>query len=179
MGDVGMGEVLRQRAWTDDELRAAGFRYYERKKQLVMVRELPASEAPVEMDLAVDKVIVPAGYLICYDPGQAIHAALADYDAWPVEPGIFASTYRAWDEPDWAPNETERRLIELGCRPYYKASGVWAKRLNEPMAVQSRESPEPVLVERGAWVAVGSEGEPWPIANEAFRERYLLPESGE
>jgi hypothetical protein len=175
-GGDGMDEVLRQRTWTDDELRAAGFCYYERKKQLVMVRELPASEAPVEMDLGVDRVVVPAGYLICYDPRQGALSSLGDYDAWPVEPGIFAATYRAWDEPGWEPNEAERHLMQLGCRPFYKASGVWAQRLTAPMLVQSLESPEPVLVEPGTWVAVGPAGEPWPIADETFRERYFLPE---
>src|SRR5690242_19614556 len=102
MGDAGdIGPVLRQRAWTDDELRAAGFRYYERKKQLVMARELPASEAPVELNLGVDMVVATAGYLLCYDPRQGARASLAEYDAWPVEPDIFAATYRPWDEPGW------------------------------------------------------------------------------
>ena len=35
----------------------------------------------------------------------------------------------------------------------------------------------PARVEPGTWVAVGPEGEPWPIVDETFRERYILPET--
>jgi hypothetical protein len=39
-------EVIRQKNWTQDELRAMGYQYYERKKEVTMVRELPGIEAP-------------------------------------------------------------------------------------------------------------------------------------
>ena len=47
-------EVLRQRDWTEDELRAAGFAYLQpRSDWLVLARELPAAEAHYRLALAV------------------------------------------------------------------------------------------------------------------------------
>ena len=38
-------EILTQHHWTQDELRAAGFRFYRRKKTVILARELPEEEA--------------------------------------------------------------------------------------------------------------------------------------
>jgi hypothetical protein len=169
-----MDDVLRQREWTEDELRAAGFRLYQRKKQLVMARALTADEAPLTLQLGPDTVVATPGYMLCYNPAQGIRPTLADYDRWPVEPSIFAATYAPWDVPDWQPTAEEQHLLDLGCRPYYKWTGVWARRLAEPLRLQSRESAEPVTVPPSMWIAVGAEGEPWSISDATFRDRYLL-----
>ena len=37
--------VLTQREWTEDELVEAGYRYYKRRRRVVLARELPPEEA--------------------------------------------------------------------------------------------------------------------------------------
>jgi hypothetical protein len=92
-----------------------------------------------------------------------------------VRRDLFRQTYRQWDEPDWKPNAAENHLMENGCRPFYKAVGVWAKRLRKSAYVQSLESPEPVLVPPGRWLCIGTEGEPYNMNDGNFRTRYIVP----
>ena len=67
-------------------------------------------------------------------------------------------------------------MTEFGCLPYYKATGVWAIRLEEPRLIQSLESPRPVEVPPGRWLVIGSEGEPYHVNDRVFRQRYIVPE---
>src|SRR5574342_208748 len=142
-----MVNVIKQRKWTEPELRAEGFDHYERRKEVVMVRQLPESEAPKRIITASgDKLIAHAGDMVCYEPGDQVRPTLDDYDHWPVEPKIFRQTYRVWDEWDWHPSVSENHLMQMGCKPYYKIAEVWAKKLDQSTYLQSLEHERPELV---------------------------------
>ncbi len=167
-------QVIKKKKWSKEDLIAHGFQYHERKKQLVMARVLPPDEAPKTIVTAWDTLVAQAGYVICYDPGDVVWPALDDYNHWPCEPYIFRDTYRPWDEPDWKPSPTEAHLMSLGCKPCYKVTGVWAKKLTEETFVQSIESPRPVRVPPGVWIGIGIEGEPYAMSDRSFRSRYQM-----
>jgi hypothetical protein len=168
-----MVDKISQHPWSEAELLREGFEPYERKKELVMARQLSEFEAPKRIVTnGGEKLIAEAGYMICYRPGEIVRSGLDTYQQWPVEPEIFAETYRAWDEPLWTPTPAEKHLMELGCLPYYKAAGVWAKKLDEPVYVQSLEQNEPELVQTGRYVAIGAQGEPYSMSDESFARRY-------
>ncbi|GAB4571633.1 MAG: hypothetical protein Kow0077_08820 [Anaerolineae bacterium] len=172
MGEKQTGDVVRQRTWTEEELQAAGFAYYSRRKELVLARELPAAEAPKQVKTAWDTLVAEAGSMLIYRPDSPeARASLDDYDHWPVDKAIFEQSYAPWDD---ALPETPavRQLLAAGCRPYYKRAGCWARRLTAPTAVQSLESPEPVVHPSGAWLCIGVEGEPWVVSDAGFRARY-------
>ncbi|MCU0499542.1 MAG: hypothetical protein MUF87_19505 [Anaerolineae bacterium] len=172
-----MPMILKQRPWTEIELRAQGFAYYERKKQLVLAGRLPSTRAPLPILYDFETVYAQAGDVICFTPTEQIRKSIMDYTHWSVKPDIFRETYRIWDAPHWTPNAGVQHLMRHGCRPYYKHQGVWAKQLTEPLTLQSLESAEPTEVPVGAWLAIGSQGEPWHIAPENFYERYLSPKA--
>lgn len=168
---------VQQREMTDDQRLAEGYHYYERKKQLVMVRRLLPSEAPMVIEFPFETVTVDAGYVICYDPGDGQRKKrIYEYEHWPVRPDLFDATYKRWDVPRWIPNEAEKHLMMMGCRPHYKWAGVWAKQLHEPTYVQSVESDEPVLAPAGMWIALGAKNEPWYIEEDTFQGRYIIPD---
>ncbi len=169
-----MVEVIRQHPWTEAELCAEGFRHYERKKEIVMARRLPAAEAPLRVTMNQEVVTIPAGYIICYTPGKDVQHKLTDYGHWPCANEDFEASYAEWDEPGWKPKPAERDLMARGCRPYYKNVGVWAKRLNQPAYLQSKESPQPFLVPAGDWVVIGNKGAPYHMDDAGFRSRYNL-----
>jgi hypothetical protein len=173
-------EVIRQKRWTKQELVDSGFRYYARKKQIVMARMLPPEEAPMTIVTPWDTLVATAGYVICYEPGDVVWPSLEDYPHWPVQPRHFRETYARWSDKTWRPSPTEAHLMKLGCKPFYKFAGVWAKRLNQETMVQTLESPEPVPLPRGVWLAIGIEGEPYSLADKAFRSRYDIsqPDDG-
>ena len=165
--------VIKQRSWSDEELVAAGFNRYARKKQLVMARTLPEAEAPMTFVWPHETLVVEAGYVICYYPGPVERPTLNDYAHWPVRADIFERTFRAWDEAQWTPTSTERHLMRCGCAPYFKVEGIWARLLVEDTLVQSIESSQPVLVPAGMWLAIGALGEPWYIDDPTLRARYI------
>jgi hypothetical protein len=144
--------VLTQREWTENELVEAGFRCYERRKRVVLARELPPEEAPLQMKYNNDTLTATAGYMICFSAGWRKHKSLYDYHHWPVAPDHFADIYREWDDPTWKFSRGQKHLIELGCKPFYNASGVWAKRLAKPQWIQGVEHTEPFEVPAGAWL---------------------------
>ncbi len=168
-----MSEIIRQKQWTKQQLQKAGFRYYNRKKSLVMARRLPEAEAPLTVHANHEMLTVQAGYMICYNPGKKMQKRVEDYEQWPCDPEIFRATYKAWDLP-WKPGSQERQLLERGCKPYYKHTGVWAKRLTEDIYVQSMESPEPVLLTAGNWLVIHGQEHPYHMSHKAFCERYTL-----
>ncbi len=172
-------DILKQRNWSQDDLHRAGFRAYERKKFVVLARELRASESPKRIKTAWDTLIALTGYMICYDVGDGKERAkLDDYEHWPVEPQIFLKSYRKWDfQTVWKPNAAEKHLIDHGCKPYFKFAGVWAKHLKVPMWIQSLEGVEPILVPAGGWVCIGVEGEPTSLTSDEFRKRYRRAEA--
>jgi hypothetical protein len=168
-------EILRQRDWTADELRAQGFRYYQRKRQVVMARALPAAESPKTIHTDWDTLVATTGYMICYDVSDgALHASLDRYKHWPVEPHIFEITYRAWDA-QFAPTTAEAHLAQLGCKPYYKFIGLWAKKVVRPAYVQTLESVSAVEVPLGAYLTIGIKGEPTSMTAHEFYNRYEPP----
>lgn len=173
MGDP---DVLRQREWTEEELNAAGFRYYQRRKQVVMARELTAEEAPKIIHAPWATLVAEAGAMIVYNPTYDAQPSIDDYEHWPVQPELFYETYAPWDEPDRTTTPAEMHLLAEGCKPYYKFAGAWARRLTEPAFIQSLESPEPILLPAGAWLCVGTRGEPWGQNDVQFRARYIIPE---
>lgn len=167
--------VVRQRTWTERELRAEGFRHYASRRQVTMVRRLPPDEAPKVIKTPWDTIVAQAGYYIAYQTSEAPGKPLDAYAPRPIEPDIFKTTYAPWRVPDWKPSPTEAHLMKLGCKPFYKTVGVWAKRLTEPTYVQSIESDQPSLSPAGAWLCIGSAGEPWTVTNEWFHRRYVVP----
>ena len=166
-----MDNVLRQKDWTDDEFKAAGFSYYKPVKQLVMAKLLIETKA---FDVEVETITGKIGDFICYDPGEALQDNPDDYPHWPVRSDIFFRSYRNWDEPDWTPTPPEKHLIDQGC--HRLPTRVRAQRLRESRKVQSLESPQPVEVPAGRWLIIGGKGEPYHNTDEAFRERYIVPQ---
>lgn len=168
-------DVLRQRAWTETELLEAGFHYYRRHKKLVMARELPHSESPLIIKTGWDTLVIEAGYIICFKPGDMAQKSLYDYPHWPVRLDHFKDTYKQWDEFDRRLTPAEKHLLSLGCTPYYNAVGVWAKKLEDDMLIQSVESQKPVIVPVGAWLCLGAAGStlgaPWSMNDEEFYSR--------
>lgn len=165
--------VLRQRQWTEDELRALKLGYYAPRKQLVMARLI---EIPVEIRATIEMLAADKGDIMIYDPGDGVKKIGIDvYDHWPVRRDLFRSTYKSWDEARWQPNRAEAHLIVYGCRPFYKHLGIWALHLTEPVFIESLESTAPVKVPPGHWLAIGSEGEPYHIDDDKFRSRYVIP----
>jgi len=59
-------QILQQKDWTEQELLENGFRYYERKKSVVLARELPPEEAPLRIIYENDFLYATAGYMICF-----------------------------------------------------------------------------------------------------------------
>jgi hypothetical protein len=168
-----MINIIKQRNWTEPELRDQGFDHYERRKQIIMVRQLPEEEAPKRIiGSSGENLIARAGDMICYDPSDQIRPTLDDYDHWPVKPEIFGKTYREWDPWEWHPSAPEEHLFELGCKPYYKVGEVWAKKLDKPTYIQSLEQPRPELAKQGRYLVIGAKGEPYTIDNRTFLQRY-------
>lgn len=166
-------EVIRQKHWTEAELRAMGYEYYHRLKEVTMVRQLPEREAPMRIQTRHgDALIAQAGYMICYEPGLTLRERLNDYKHWPVEPEIFDQTYLLWDEDNWEPSPASRHLMSLGCRPFYKATGIWARKLEDDVYVQSKEHVEPVKVGTGMYIAIGQDGEPYTMGDITIHSRY-------
>lgn len=165
-------DLYTQRHWTQDELRAEGFNFYHRKKNVILARELPPHEAPKIIHVEYDTLVAPAGYIICYDPDdERVQPTIDHYPQRPVEPDVFHSTHRPWDE-QWTPTPAEKDLLANGCRPYYKVAGVWAKKVTEPTLVKSNESLDAITVPAGGWVLVGANGEPYSTTDSEFWERY-------
>nr|MBA3874947.1 hypothetical protein [Anaerolineae bacterium] len=129
--------IYQARKWTDRQLVEQGFEYYRPVKRVTMARLLPAAEAPKIIKTAWDTIVARPGYIIAYVAGDTLKSSLDEYDPRPIEPNIFAKTYKPWDDPRWKPSPTERHLMVLGCRPYYKMAGVWAKKLKQDTYVQS------------------------------------------
>jgi hypothetical protein len=167
-----MSGVVRKQDWTDEELKEKGFEHVPRKKELIMARELPASEAPLQIRTHWGEILIAqAGYMICYSVADELKANISDYEHWPVEAAIFEKTYKAWDEA-FQPNPAQRHLIEHGCKPYYKTAGVWAKTLEEDIYIQGVEHEKPILVSKERVLAIGAEGEPYHMGNDTFHDRY-------
>lgn len=166
-------DVVRQRNWDEDELQKQGYKYYTRKKQVVMARKVPDEEAPKTIITAQgDELIAEKDYIICYYAGDEVYDTLEEYDHWPVAPTIFAKTYKRWDDDNWHPSPSEAKLQELGCKPYYKFIGVWAKKVDESLLMQSLEHDQPVSVEPGKYIAIGADGEPYSMGENTLHARY-------
>lgn len=172
MATLSPQRVLRQRSWTESQLQAAGFHYYEPVRNIVMARMIDESQ---EISATIEILQASSGDIICYRPDGIRHRSIDDYDHWPVKREIFAKTYRRWEDPRWRPNAAEGFLMEHGCLPYYKALGVWALRLPIAIYMQSLESPQPVVVPPGRWLCIGAEGEPYHMSDDSFHERYQFP----
>lgn len=164
--------VLKQRDWTEAELLAANFRHYDVRKRLVMAKML---ETTVDVELTLEVLVAGEGDIMVYDPGDTPYDDLDDYNHWPVKRELFRQNYRRWDEPDWKPSLAEIFLLAHGCRPFYKAVGVWAQPLTRNLYVQSLESQRPVLIPPGRWLCVGVQGEPYHMNDRDFRSRYIVP----
>ena len=166
-------DVIRQRNWTPEQLREMGYEYFDRKKEVTLARKLAKEEAPKTIKTTWgDTLIAIEGYMICYDAGDDRLDNIDDYEQWPVAPEIFAQTYKDWDEDDWTPTPAERHLLENDCKPYFKSGGIWARRLEEDVFLQSLEHAQPVKIRTGQYVAIGVEGEPYSMGAKTFHSRY-------
>lgn len=164
-------EVLRQRRWSQEALRAAGFRFWLPRKRLVMARRL---EAAMTVMSPVGPLQALAGDMLCYRPDGQARAQIREYEHWPVRQALFERDYRPWDEalPRLAGLEALQRA---GCAPWYKYRGVWAQRLGAARRVQSLEGARPQVVAAGQWLLIGLSGEPWHMDEGHFRSRYHRP----
>jgi len=167
-------KILRQRAWTDQELLDEGFRFYKRIKHVVLARELPPEEAPLKIIYNGDVLIATAGYMICFSAGWLRKRSLYDYFHWPVIADQFAELYREWDDPTWKPKWGEKHLMSLGCKPYYNSAGVWAKRLEHPQMILGLEHDKPFEVGAGNWLLIDSKGAPYWGVNKGFSKKFIL-----
>lgn len=169
-------QVLRQRSWTEAELRTSKLKYYAPRKQLVMARVV---QTPTEVKATIEILEAGKGDLMIYDPGNGTKRPhLDDYEHWPVNRDLFRKSYKPWDDAQWQPSEAEADLIAYGCRPFYKYSGVWAMRLTQSVPIQSLESKQPVQVPPGRWLVIGSQGEPYHMSDAKFRSRYIIADAG-
>ncbi|MEM9953934.1 MAG: hypothetical protein AAF846_20155 [Chloroflexota bacterium] len=167
-----MSGVIRQKQRTEEELKQEGFKRFSRKKQIVMARSLPASESPLQIDTSWGGVLTAlAGDMICYNTEGQQFDDVSQYDHWSVKPHIFDTTYADWDE-NFQPTLAQRQLLNIGCKPYYKSVGVWAKSLDSDVYVQGLEHDKPVLIPENRVLAIGAEGEPWAMGDETFHDRY-------
>jgi len=167
-------KVYVQQHWTDEALKADGFKAYPSVKRLTMVRLLPPEEAPKIIESDGEMLTAEAGYWIAYVAGKVLKETLDDYNPRPIDPDVFADTYRAWDEAEKTLTATQVHLLRLGCQPYYKFAGVWAKQLDTDAWIQGMESEEPVLIPAGAWLCIGTNGEPWSVTDAWFQTHYIL-----
>lgn len=165
-------KVLRQHKWTEAQLEAGGFQYYETIKRLVMARVITQ---PQNIQITVELLVAKSGDVVCYTPGETVMPDIDHYHHWPVRHDVFNKTYQAWDEKPFIPTPAQRHLMEHGCRPYFKSTGVWAQRLRKSVWTQSLESPKPALIPQGRWLLIGSEGEPYHTNDKDFRSRYVVP----
>lgn len=160
--------VLRQRDWSEEALRAAGFRHFQPRKRLVMARELGNARTIRTADGALH---ARPGDMLCYRPDEQTRAHPDEHEHWPVRRELFEKNYRPWDEvlPDLADLPL---FFQAGCSAWYKHGGIWAQRLATRQLIQSLESATPVQVAAGQWLLIGSAGEPWHMNDAAFRSRY-------
>ena len=165
--------IWRQAKWRDEDLRALNFRPYPARRQLRMARVI---EDASTIDITKEKLVAEAGYMLCYTPGTQARPNLSDYDHWPVRFDLFHKNYAPWPQDGWKPNPAEKHLLKHGCRPYYKSTPVWAKRLQSGVLVESLESEKPVHIPPGRWLVIGIEGEPYHTADARFRQQYEVPE---
>lgn len=164
-------EILRQRDWSEDALRAAGFRLWLPRKRLVMAR---AAGVARTVRTADGPLQARSGDMLCYRPDEQARARLDEHEHWPVRRELFERNYRPWDEalPDLADLPA---FLQAGFSAWYKHRGVQAQRLSARRRVQSLESAQPVQVAAGHWLLIGSAGEPWHMDDAAFRSRYFIP----
>ncbi|MEZ4671370.1 MAG: hypothetical protein R3E39_26000 [Anaerolineae bacterium] len=164
--------VLRQRPWSEDQLKRSGFFHYQPVKRMVMAK-IVSDMTQVAVTLEV--LTANSGDVMLYSLDNTPRATIEDYDHWPVKRHIFMQNYARWDAPDWHPNDIESKFLSEGCLPFYRKQGVWALKLPIGIYVQTLESPEPVVVPKGRWLLIGSEGEPYSQSDEDFYQRYQVP----
>lgn len=165
-------EVLRQRDWSAEALRAAGFRLYLPRKRLVMAREVGAARTVRSADGPLQ---ARPGDVLCHRPDGHSRGHPDRHEHWPVRRALFERNYRPWDEA--LPDLPDLPLfLQAGYSAWYKHRGVQAQRLRARRRVQSLESAQPVQVAAGQWLLIGSAGEPWHMDDAAFRSRYFMPE---
>lgn len=116
-----MASVLNQPAWGELEGLAEDVNL-EPTKQIVMIREVTEAEAPKRIvNHSGDVVFAAAGDVICYSPGEHLQPSLDEYEHWALSAWDFTQHYHPWDSPERQLSSTEQHLMELGCKPYYKA----------------------------------------------------------
>jgi hypothetical protein len=87
---------------------------------------------------------------------------------WPVRASIFEQSYE-WvngDRVTRASGALERR----GFRRARKVAPTWVKQIAEATVVQTLEGPR--SAQPGDWLAIGIDGETWPIDRESFEADY-------
>lgn len=164
-------EVLQQRDWTDEDLLAAGFRFFLPRKRLVMARAMGQARTIRTADGPLQAL---PGDMLCFRPDGRARARADEHEHWPVRRDLFDQNYQRWDEP--LPDLPDLPVFfQSGHTAWYKHRGVWARRLTARRRIQSLESARPVQVRAGQWLLIGSAGEPWHMDDDAFGGRYFLP----
>ncbi len=174
------GDTLRQReGWTEKALSDSGFKYYDRQKMVEFARLLPPEEAPLTIKTDWDTLIAEEGFFICFRAGDEVNDSLYDYEHWPLHPDHFKDLYEPWEEDKkWEPKDGEKHLLLLGCKPYFRNTGVWAKKLDKEFKLQSPESKGSIYAPVGAWLLIAAKGSAWgapySTTDENFRSRYVV-----
>src|SRR5438046_574259 len=104
-------KVLRQRPWTEEQLKKAGFHYYPPIKRVVMAKMLDV-DANIETTLEI--LNADKGDIMLYNPGDVLYNNLDDYDHWPVRVDLFRHTYARWNDMTWQPTPTQKFLMSQG-----------------------------------------------------------------
>lgn len=166
-------EKFEQREWTEEQLLEAGFKWYERKPELLM--------ATVCWERRVIKatwgdLIAEPGDIIIVEPDVDCSAwGLWDYHHWPIAMDNFLKNYEPWPYEKYFDNDAAEELaLYYGCFPVIRIGGIWAKPMELGFLAKSRESAYYDEYPAGAWLCIDSEGGPYVQDEFGFRGRYSV-----
>ena len=112
--------------------------------------------------------------------GDIIYGAQGDYvctdqdttERWIVASDIFVQTYKRIIKAKVPLDKRNRLLERYHFHVYSKFAVTWARKLDQPMMVNTLEGP--VSAQKGEYLCVGAKGEQWPQLRERFEENYEL-----
>src|SRR5262249_5147331 len=150
---------------TEIELKSHGFQRYDPFKGLFRVR---VKKEIIRVLVKLEFLLAEKDGVICFIPATFAHKNLYNYHHCTVKTEFCRQNYIKRGTSKWDPTPAEIHLLANGCRPYYKAVGIWALKLPVGIYVQSLESPEPAIVPAGRWLCIGVEGEPYNMNDHSF-----------
>lgn len=189
-------EVYVTQPSSDDQRKALGFQYYERRPRRVWAKTAGVNDmhSPI-IHSATEKLTFTAGYYIIYDPTR-LKDDYTEYEGihclktWPVSPLAFYQTYSllpvqfpyifeddnisASVSPDNIFYAIERDLVHAGgFFPVFRHVGVWAKVVSRNTMIAGLEHEGNFHeVPLGDMLALGIDGEPYHMSQEEFSRLY-------